>query len=100
MQYPVTKLKGPDGFILEQNNCDTTQVDHFILPKLTPAKIEALKEDGFYGYVFYALSITVWFPCVVFPTDRLHLDVDSAISLLLADPLIAHAMFRYTFVVA
>lgn len=51
MQYPVTKLKNPDGFILEQNNCDTTQVDHLILPKLTQAEIETLKEDSFYGYV-------------------------------------------------
>jgi hypothetical protein len=96
MQYPVTKLKSPDGFILEQNNCDTTQVDHLILPKLAQAEIETLKEDGFYGYVFYAF----WFPCVVFPTDRFHLDVTSAILLLLADPLISHAMFRYAFVVA
>lgn len=37
------------GFILEQNNCDTTQVDHLILPKLTQAEIETLKEDSFYG---------------------------------------------------
>lgn len=100
MQFPVTKLKNPDGFILEQNNCDTTQVDHLILPKLTQAEIETLKEDSFYGYVFYALSIIVWFPCVVFPTGRLHLDVASSILLLLADPLIVHAMFRYAFVVA
>ena len=59
MQYPVTKLKIPDGFILEQNNCDATQIDHLILPKLTQAEIETLKEDSFYGCVVYALSMTV-----------------------------------------
>ena len=100
MQYLVTKLKSPDGFTLERNNCDTTQLDHLILPKLTQAETETLKEDSFHGYVFYALSITVWFPCIVLPTDPLYLDVAGAISLLLADPSIAHAVFRYICAVA
>ena len=100
MQYLVTKLKSPDGFTLERNNCDTTQLDHLILPKLTQAETETLEEDSFYGYVFYALSRTVWFLCIEFPTDPLHLDVAGAISLLLADPSIAHAVFRYIFAIA
>ena len=100
MQYFITKLKSLDGFTLEQNNCDTIQLDYLILPKLTQVETEILKEDSFYRYIFYSLSIIVWFFCIVLPTNPLYLDVAGAILFLLARLLIVYAVFCYIFAVA
>ncbi|KAF2184825.1 SET domain-containing protein [Zopfia rhizophila CBS 207.26] len=42
------------GFILDNNDHDTTKLDHLILPRLSSSQEEILKEDGFHGN--YTLS--------------------------------------------